>query len=183
MNIFYINRRPKDIAHDMCDEHILKMGVETAQMLSTAHRVLDGEPYTEITNKNGNARKMKRWRLNDDREYVLYKASHINHPQNIWLRSNNSNYMWSYELFMEIMEEFTYRYDNPNHKSMNLMCHLDSPPNNIHKGTFYEPPLTMDDIYKSNDTIGSYRRFYIHGKQFATWNRKRAKPEWMNNVY
>lgn len=179
MNIFYINSDTRQIALEMCDEHILKMGVETAQMLSTAHRILDGVQYTEEKVTNDKKRKLKRWRLNDEREAILYKATHINHPQNKWVRFNRSNYLWAYDLFIRIMDEFVYRYDNENHKTMQLLCHLDSPPKNIDNGEFYVPPLTMPDEYKCSDPVRSYRKFYVKEKSFATWVRKRDKPLWM----
>ena len=45
MNIFYLDRDPVIAAQMMCDKHVVKMILESAQMLSTAHRVLDGDEY------------------------------------------------------------------------------------------------------------------------------------------
>ncbi len=42
MNIFVLDEDPVISAQMMCDKHIPKMIVEAAQMLSTAHRMLDG---------------------------------------------------------------------------------------------------------------------------------------------
>ena len=42
MNIFYLNHCPRRAAEEQCDQHIVKMPLETAQILSTAHRVVDG---------------------------------------------------------------------------------------------------------------------------------------------
>jgi len=84
MNIFYLSDNYEDAAKMHCDSHCSKMIIEYAQLLSTAHRVLDGDEYTDLT-KNG--RKIKRWRLDGElgrnREPYLYKACHVNHPSAI----------------------------------------------------------------------------------------------------
>ena len=74
MNIFELHENPNVCAEMHCDKHIVKMPIEYAQLLSTAHRVLDGTEYIGET-KTG--RKAKRWRLDDERENHLYKASHV----------------------------------------------------------------------------------------------------------
>ena len=57
MNIFYLSKNWKRAAGMHCDKHCVKMLVEYAQLLSTAHRVVDGTEYYGET-KNG--RKIKR---------------------------------------------------------------------------------------------------------------------------
>ena len=96
MNIFYLDRDPKICAEMHLDKHVVKMIIEYAQLMPTAHRVIDGDEYYDLT---ANGRKIKRWRLNDNREQVLMKASHISHPSNIWARQNDSNYTWLYQMW------------------------------------------------------------------------------------
>ena len=60
MNLFYLHKEPEVSATLHCDKHVVKMIIEYAQMLSTAHRMLDGEAYYGLS-KNG--RKIQRWRL------------------------------------------------------------------------------------------------------------------------
>jgi hypothetical protein len=86
MNIFYLNYNPVICAQEHCDKHVVKMIVEYAQLLSTAHRVLDGIGYVELSANN---RKVKRFKLDEPRESSLYKACHINHPSAVWTRSSN----------------------------------------------------------------------------------------------
>ena len=50
MNIFYLDKDPIVAAEMSCDKHVCKMIVESAQMLSTAHRLIDGKEYID---KNG----------------------------------------------------------------------------------------------------------------------------------
>ena len=109
MNIFYLNHNPKTCAEMHNDSHCSKMIIEYAQLMSTAHRVLDGTEYYDRT-KNG--RRIKRWRLDDDvMETTLYKASHINHPSGIWTRKSKQNYRWLYDMWTELNTEYMWRYE------------------------------------------------------------------------
>ena len=90
MNIFYLDRHPIKAAQMMCDKHVVKMILESAQILSTAHRVLDGDDYAD--------------------QYGLYKIAHKNHPSTIWARSGGLNYLWLYDHMRGLMQEYTYRY-------------------------------------------------------------------------
>ena len=65
MNIFVLHDNPIIAAKYQCDKHVVKMILESGQMLSTAHRVLDGEEYVELSKNN---RRLKRWRGRDQRE-------------------------------------------------------------------------------------------------------------------
>ena len=105
MNIFYLSAYPDQCAEMHCDKHVCKMIIEYAQIMSTAHRVLDGEEYYGRT-KNG--RRIKRWKMNSNLEDILYKASHVNHPSNQWVRASISNYTWLYEMWECLCNNSTY---------------------------------------------------------------------------
>ena len=81
MNIFYLHNDPKICAEQHCDKHVVKMILEYAQLLSTAHRVLDGTMYYEPSRRTG--RMVKRYYLKDQRK-DLYQATHMNHPSAVW---------------------------------------------------------------------------------------------------
>ena len=100
MNIFYLNKSFRQTAKDHCDKHVVKMILETAQLLSTAHRVLDGDEYADRVN--------------------LYKATHKNHPSAVWVRSNKEAYDWTYMLLVQLCKEYTKRY-NKEHKTARLI--------------------------------------------------------------
>ena len=160
MNIFYLDRDPVTASQMMCDKHVVKMILESAQMLSTAHRVLDGDTYA---NKVG-----------------LYKMAHKNHPSTIWVRSSIENYDWLSGHMQALMKEYTYRYDK-HHATERLSQPLSNPPNNISWGVrFTDPPQCMPDYCKNEDTVSAYQNYYILKKSnFATWKR-RDKPEWFH---
>jgi len=157
MNIFYLDRDPEIAAQMMCDKHVVKMILESAQMLSTAHRVLDGDGYA---NKFG-----------------LYKATHKNHPSAIWARTCWKQYSWLYQHMCYLMEEYTYRYGK-HHKTERLWNPLGVSPQNLKMLPFTDPPQCMPEICKAGDTVSAYQTYYILEKSgFATW-KKRVMPEW-----
>ena len=96
MNIFYINDSLQLCAQQHLDKHVVKMPIEQIQLLSTAHRVLDG--MSHLT-KSKTGRNVVRYFLPESRENTLYSATHINHPSAIWARKSVSNYKYLYSLF------------------------------------------------------------------------------------
>ena len=105
MNIFYLHKDPVVCAPLHCDKHVVKMIIEYAQMLSTAHRMLDGKEYIDASS----GRRIRRWRHpNSNMDGVLYKASHINHPSAIWVRASVNNYQWTLRLWQQLCFEYTY---------------------------------------------------------------------------
>ena len=123
------------------NSHSSKMCIEYAQLLSTAHRVIDGVEYY---GKTANNRNIKRWKLLDERENELMLASHINHPSAIWCRQSKENYLWLYSLWKELLSEFTYRYGKV-HACSRLLNTLSNAPNNISDLPFTEPTPAMPD--------------------------------------
>lgn len=179
MNIFYLNRDPKLCAQEHCDKHVVKMIIEYAQLMSTAHRMLDGKEWSD---KTANGRKIKRWKLDGDLEQVLYKASHINHPDNVWVRKSNNNYNWLYYLFCSLCDEYTYRYGKVHATDSKLREVLKTPPKNIEVAYKTELPQCMPDACKAEDTVSAYRNYYINEKaNFAKWT-KRKTPRWFINA-
>ncbi len=175
MNVFYLHENPTLAAEYHVDKHVVKMNVEYAQLLSTAHRVLDG---VEWYDKTANGRKIKRWRHPDaSRDDILYKASHVNHPSNIWCRASKQNYDWLYQLFLATLDEYTHRYEKI-HGCAKMVHVLRDSPTNIPDLGFTQPTPAMPDQYKSDDSIEAYRKYYIGEKSgFAVW-KKRDVPTW-----
>ena len=175
MNIFYLDHDVTKCAEMHNDKHVVKMILEYAQLLSTAHRVLDG---VELNGLTASGRKRKFWTLGDSRDYTLYKATHINHPSAIWCRKGIVQYRWLHNLLIELCKEYTYRYGKI-HACTKLEKSLVALPNNIPQGHFTEPtPAMPDDCKVSGDSIASYKNYYIMNKtHLANW-KKRTVPEW-----
>ena len=185
MNIFYLNNDPKLCAEMHLDKHVVKMILEYAQLLSTAHRVLDGTVSTRLS-KSG--RKQQYYPLAGERDNFLYSATHVNHPSAVWVRHSYENYEWLYKLFIALLDEYTHRYGRI-HATARLIDALYTPPIHIPKGIgFTEPTPAMPNEVKvlrevatdryEIDSIESYHKYYIHNKvHIAKWT-KREIPLW-----
>ena len=177
MNIFYLSNNPTEAAQMMVDKHVVKMIVETAQLLSTAHRLVDGKEYIEYA---ASGRKIKRWKLDDSRNDILYSATHITHPSAIWTRESTQNYAWLVNHFFALCDEYTHRYGKIHSTYLKLSEYIKNPPNNLKKVEFTDPPLAMPDIYKSKIAIDSYRNYYKFGKSHIHKWTNRPQPIWIN---
>ena len=184
MNIFYLHPEPRVCAEMHNDKHCIKMILEYAQLLSTAHRVLDGTPTIDRGGAAG--RQRTTYILPDSRDAMLYRATHINHPSAIWVRVRESHYRWLFGLWIELMEEYTYRYGK-NHACEKLIGYLNAPPKNIEFGGGFDGPTPAmpDDVKVAGDSMKSYRNYYISNKQhLASWQGKinsRSVPKWFKN--
>lgn len=176
MNIFYINEDPKLCAQEHNDKHVVKMILEYAQLLSTAHRMIDGV-LTEGLSKSG--RKSKRYVLPDRREEVLYVATHANHPSAKWTRHSKDNYDWLFKMWTYLLEEYTHRYGKV-HSSQRIAHQLATSPNGIPTKEGFSPPWRAmpDDVKIGNDSLASYRNYYItHKYKMSRWTNRQV-PNW-----
>lgn len=176
MNIFYLDTCPTTAASYMVDRHVVKMILESAQILSTAHRLLDGRQETI----NINSRNRKVYSLDDQRDPVLYKATHVNHPSAAWVRESSCHYKWLLDHFNALMSEYTFRYGKSHACESRIADALSAYPNNIHNNGWTPPPLCMPDEYKVNDPVQSYRNYYKFGKSSLHSWKKRLSPDWIN---
>lgn len=157
MNIFYLSANPVEAAQMHLDKHIVKMILETAQLLSTAHRLIDGDDIIDP---------------------IIYKATHKNHPCAKWCRESLQNYQWLYQLFCALCDEYTFRYNRIHLTDTKLRQVLKTPPKGIPNIGFTTLAQAMPVEYKHSDPIVAYRNYYIGAKnKFAVWT-KRAKPDW-----
>jgi hypothetical protein len=156
MNIFLLDLDPKVSARYLCNEHVVKMVLESGQMLSTAHQ------------------------LESDYTDGLYKAAHVNHPSTIWTRESIGNYLWHYEYFCCMAEEYEERYGKQHLTHLLLQSRLSIPPEKITKKERTPIPLCMPDKYKQDDLVQAYRSFYIGEKlKFAHWSLPSKVPHWI----
>ncbi len=182
MNIFILDEDPVKAAQMLCDKHAGgKMAVESAQMLCTAHRMLDGIQTTGKS-KSGKTT-VKKWVFSDpEKESLFYKAVHINHPCTVWTRFTSENYKWHYEHFIALCDEYSHRYNKTHLTDSLLRSVLSKEPNNIPNGNLTQFPLAMNSepqCIHSNDPVRSYREFYqTKKKRFKMVWTNRQKPEW-----
>lgn len=155
MNIFVLDRSPSKAATYACDKHVVKMILETAQLLCSAYP----DAY-----KCGSCGE------------VPYKKTHYNHPCSKWARASSDNYEWLLAHGDALCEEYTNRYGK-HHKSGEVISYCDR-----HRPALPDIGLTpfaqaMPDVYKSEDPVAAYRSYYKGEKSsFATW--KNGPPHW-----
>ncbi len=172
MNIFWLDSDPIIAAKMQCDKHVSKMIVESAQMLSTAHRLLDG------------IQQNKKWiMISEHQESILYKPTHINHPCSIWCRTNDSNYKWLYQHFKALCIEYTERYSKIHLTEIKLDKILSELPKNIMIDELSYPALAMKsnpECIIPDDPVQSYRNFYKTKQTRMKMTWKQNQPYWWN---
>ncbi len=157
MNIFVLSEDPVEAAIMQCDKHVIKMSLETAQLLCS--------PF-----ENGHA---------------PYRRTHYNHPCAVWTRTSRENYEWLLTHGRALCAEYTFRYQRV-HKSAEVIAwcaeHFEGL---VFPQRGLTPfALTMDDEYKLNGAVASYRNFYIKAKsRFARWERGRDMPAWYREAF
>lgn len=169
MNIFAVHHDPCVAAQMLCDQHICKMSIETAQLLSAAHH---------------------RWHPNTPQTARLYKLTHKNHPSTLWTGAHPEHYEWVFRHVCALWDEYERRYKRP-HASSRLRHLLDTPPQMYGCGFSSAPPQCMPEQYKVSSnhtlmgwtqTVQAYRRYYVGEKlTFARWNHS-SKPTWVDAV-
>jgi hypothetical protein len=178
VNIFYLDNNPKLCAQMHADVHCNKMVAEYCQILSSAHRLIDGRETVKTDNKG---RETIVWQLPDNRDEILLAVSEPNQPINEWARANSGNYQWVFDLTQEVCNQFEQR--NGKHHILvreGLLAALQSPPKNIQTGDFYVPPQALPDKFKiEGETIKAYRNFYkSKGEKLLKWRKSNA-PDWL----
>ena len=160
MNIFILDYDVKKCAQYHVDKHVVKMILETAQLLCGVHHMTP-QVAPQVAPQ------------------VPYKLSHKNHPCAIWARESLTNYLYLCELGLELCYEYTYRYGK-RHKSQDVIewCIVNKP--GIVDIGFTEPAKAMPDEYKVDSVVQSYRNYYMGAKSgFAYW-KGRETPKWFN---
>ena len=183
MNIFILNEDPVIAAREQCDKHVVKMIVESAQMLSTAHRMLDGDfgKRKSVSGKTMSAY----WELDDSRENKLYKAVHMAHPCTVWTMESSANYIWHVRHFEALCDEYTYRYGKVHATDTKLRDALCRLPDNIPLGDLTPFKLAMGSNPECmlDDAVESYHRFYeTKQKRFGMVWSKRPTPSWFRTL-
>ena len=162
MNRFIIEFNVEDIAKSLCDQHIVKMPLEEAQMLCTAvwHHAPE---YAE--------------------ECDLYKPVHQKHPCTLWAMQTRGNFQWAFNLYDAMLLEYTLRYDKVHGASKHRFA-LGKALKFIPDGWWTPHPQCFSglDHLKTDEQfpIKAYRAFYKADKlKFARYSKGRSMPEWM----
>lgn len=183
MNIFILSWCVQQCAAWHFDRHAVKMIVELAQLLSTAHWELDQEGETAV--------RVEQWCAGG----LMYKATHRNHPCAKWVRRHPNNYRYTVRLAKALCDEYYRRYGvdrQRRHKTETIVDHLASnEPTHwpectdplVGPAQVTQPAQAMPDEYKvQGDAVAAYRAYYqsAQKRHLTSWKR-RAPPEWFDD--
>lgn len=160
MNIFYLDTDATKCAQFHCDSHVVKQILESAQLLSTAHRILDEGFLSKELNDN------------------LYKTSHQFHPSFKWVSNSKGNYEFLYNLLEELLKEYTYRY-HAKHACSDLLAFLKEPPMCIDDKGFTKFTQVVPDDCRNDNPVEGYRDYYKKYKVHLLSYKVRDIPEWL----
>ena len=152
MNIFLLDYDVERCAQYHCDQHVVKMVLESVQIMCT------------VLNKMGYD--------------TPYKSTHQKHPCVLWVASSYDNFLWLKRLTLSLNEEYRYRFDKQtDHRSIDVLRSISG--YRYEPGGLTPFAQAMPDKYKiAGDAVTAYRRFYIGEKRhFARWTR-RKQPAW-----
>lgn len=154
MNIFVVDLDPAQAAHDLCNRHVCKMVIETAQLLATCYPL-------------GTLR---------------YKHTHVNHPCAVWARASLSNFRWLLAHGLWIAEEYAARYGRDHASAEVIESCLGLTPAIQDVGltpfarAIKEPWKTQTACLS---VVDAYRAYYLGDKaRFARWSPRAVAPSW-----
>ncbi|WP_456294837.1 pyrimidine dimer DNA glycosylase/endonuclease V [Vibrio sp. AK197] len=154
MNIFVLDQDIEKCAQYHCDQHVVKMILESVQLLCTA--------------------------LNKKGFVTPYKSTHLKHPCVLWVEESYDNFLWLYRLTLALNQEYRYRYNKQqDHKSIAVLAQI-ADYRYPSKGLTPFAQAMPDEFKVEGDPIAAYRQFYLGDKaRFAKWTR-RAQPDWFS---
>ena len=182
MNIFVLSLDPKEAAEQHCDKHVIKMILETAQVLYTAWHTRSELPPSALK---------------------PYRMTHANHPTALWVRENETNYTYACYYGILLCAEYTQRYGKYHKTEAHLRQLMawgyppaDKVPPPVKKASpiswaytdvphgINRIPLCMPQEYYLRNEHGqllgveSYRNYYRSKQDKFTMAWKRNKPIW-----
>lgn len=154
MNIFVLDENIESCAQYHCDQHVVKMILESVQLLCTA--------------------------LNQKGFETPYRSTHVKHPCTLWVGQSYDNFLWLVELTQALNREYRHRYQKDcDHKSMAVLQTISS----LSYPALGLTPFAqaMPEHYKvPGDAVSAYRNFYRGDKsRFARWTN-RSIPAWFS---
>ena len=150
MNIFYLDEDPVKAAKYQYNKHVVKMILESTQMLCTAHHLIMG-----------------------DNADVPYKIAHPKHPSTQWVTYSASNYAWLYQHMLALGDEYTKRYGKTHLTITKCKDKLAKLPGGIFNVGFTQPPQAMPDEYKRDCAIHAYWLYYVYDKKHIAHNKEK----------
>ena len=156
MNIFVLDTDITTCARCHCDQHVVKMILESTQIICTA--------------------------LNQKGFSTPYRPTHVKHPCVIWAGTSFENLQWLKCLAIALNEEYRFRFEtSADHQSLAVIKTVDGI--RFESKGLTEFAQAMPEKYKvPGDPVLAYRQFYVGEKlRFARWT-KRNPPQWVDEL-
>ena len=186
MNIFALSLNPKDAAQAHGDKHVVKMILETCQMLYTAHWIA---AHPELLVHRAPIKLAAAHKLLEipagmqtapvclSRPEAGYRPVHAHHPCTIWIRTSVENYLWAADLALAIAEEYEYRWPGRIHSCKAHAEWLKANPPMPSLPEIARTPfaMAMPVEYKMSDPVQAYINFYKgskHDRGLTTYTRR-----------
>ncbi|QDP64067.1 MAG: hypothetical protein Tp1100DCM51572_64 [Prokaryotic dsDNA virus sp.] len=165
MNIFALSDCPIEAAKMVCDKHLPKMIVESAQMMASALRFHGATDKDMPLTLHG----------------TPYKGGYPHHPCTRWTQENKANFLWLARHAFTLAQQFDYRYGHK-HACLWPLTHMASMADEyLPEGDRTPFAQAMPEEYKDEDAVKAYREYY-HTKTFAKWVGPRKTPSWWRGV-
>lgn len=152
MNIFAVDDNPMLAARALHDRHVVKMVLETAQVLCTVAHGL-GLP-------------------------AAYKPTHKAHPCIVWAGSTHGNARWLVEHGMALCAEYTRRFGRVHASETVIAAVGPAVMDALPKGARTPFAQVMPDDCKGDDAVQAYRRMYREHKLPGNRYTNAATPAW-----
>lgn len=145
MNIFALSYDPEVAARLHCDKHVIKMQLESMQIMSTVWWIAAPRKANHLYDHG-----------------VIYKKTHHNHPCTLWAAQSRANFFWLLKLTHHLTEEKLVRWPHNAPFSNASKLSMMHAPCELPEGPFTPFAQTMPDEFKDDDPIRAYRKYYQH---------------------
>jgi hypothetical protein len=167
MNIFALDVSPERAARMHCDRHVVKMVLESAQLLSTVLSTRDAPAAARLALQG-----------------LCYRPTHLHHPCTLWAGHSRGNQAWLERLALALCREYTYRYEKVHASEKVIRALVAAAPSEaagagLWPGRRRTPFVqAMPVPCRGDDPVAAYRRYYNTEKaSICRWTR-RQPPEW-----
>jgi hypothetical protein len=187
MKIYFLDTNPSKAAQALIDKHLGIQGVYLCQLLSAAHRAIDGireERSSKISDKVAH-----RYALPEPLQSNLYPSRLINdYPAADFVKQSTGHYYWAHDYLTETLREFNKRYGYA-HDHSDMAELLKFAPTKMFKqelqeGWLFMPSVDIEKQYTSRDEDGvidlvkTYRNWYKFAQPGVMRWTKTQTPTW-----
>jgi len=170
VNIFVLDYEPELAAMWLCDKHVVKMPVESAQMMASALRRHGATDDDMPLTKSG----------------TPYRGGYKHHPCTVWAGECQANFWWLFRHAREICRQYSLRYNKVHACEYAILsmgdrlCTLPGRTKNLSLLSRTDFVQAMPDELKRDCPVEAYRNYYRIAKRSIAKYRLGNAPEWLS---